>query len=133
MNETPPDVRFLIPCWKEPTMNGQRPSAHEIMYAVQPKQELNYPVWQRSYFVLVILANLHGLCPFHIEMRLADLDVESVIQRTNLFTVDFGNDPLRVQPISIMMNPVELHRPGVYELCFVWNGDTLAKTPIHAR
>jgi hypothetical protein len=103
------------------------------MYAVQPKQGLNYPVWQRSFFVLVIIANLHGQCQFHIELRLEELDVESVIQRTNLFTVDLGNDPLRVQPISIMMNSVELRKPGVYEVCFVCNGTTLAKTPIHAR
>jgi hypothetical protein len=26
-------------------MSGQRPTAHEIMYAVQPRQEFNYPVW----------------------------------------------------------------------------------------
>ena len=128
-----PEVRYFVPCWKEPTMRGHRPSAHEIMYSIQPKKGLAYPVWQRSYFILVVLANLHGVCEFHIETRWEELDAGTVIQKTKPLAVDSGNDPLRVQPISIMMNPVKLPKAGVYQVCLVCNNQTLARALIHAR
>jgi hypothetical protein len=133
LNEIPPDIRYLIPCWKEPTIIGQRPSANEILYSVQPKAGLQYPVWQRTFFVLVMIANLHGKCKFHLETRLEEMEAESVIQRTNDLIVESGNDPLRVQPISIMMKPVELPKSGIYQVCFVWKKEVLAKAQIHAR
>lgn len=133
MNELAPEVRFLIPCWKEPTMTGQKPSAHEVLYSVQPKEGLSYPVWQRTYFVLILLTNMHGVCRFHIEIRLEELEKETVIQRTDPLVVDLGNEPLRVQSISVMMKPVKIPSPGVYQVCLVSNGNVLAKAPIHAR
>ena len=128
-----PEIRYLIPCWKEPTMVHQRPSANEIMYSIRAKSGLQYSAWQRTYYVLAVLSNLHGKCQFRVELRLEEVDADSTIQQSDTFTHDSGNDPLRVQPISIMMKPVELPKAGVYQVCFVWNGIVLAKTPIHAR
>ena len=114
-------------------MNGPRPSAYEIMYSLQPKQGFGYPVWQRPFFVLILLGNLHGPCHFHLELRLETLDDETVVQQTQQLTVDVGNIPLHVQPISVMIKPTELLGPSVYQLCLVWNEETLARATIHAR
>jgi hypothetical protein len=112
MSELAPQVRFLIPCWKEPTMTAQRPSAHEVMYSLQPKEGLHYPVWQRTYYVLVLATNLHGVCRYHIETRLEELETETVIQKTEPLVIDSGNDPLRVQPVSVMMSRSRSPRPA---------------------
>jgi hypothetical protein len=42
-----PEVRYFIPCWKEPTITSGRPSAHEIILAVRPKSGNSYPLFQR--------------------------------------------------------------------------------------
>jgi hypothetical protein len=112
---------------------GSGPTAHEILYSVRPKQGHRYPIWQRPFYVLACISNTHGPCTFRIELRLEELEQELVIQRTQYLTVDFGNDPLRVYPLSIMMKAAELPRPGVYRVCFVWNEQTLAGSTIHAR
>ena len=46
MVSLPPEIRYFIPCWKEPTLTGQGPSAHEILYAVHPKEGHGYPIWR---------------------------------------------------------------------------------------
>ena len=130
---TRPEVRYFIPCWKEPTRTGNGPSAHEIMYTIQPKKGHTYPLWQRPFFILAMITNLHGRCPFHIELRLEELAQETTIQATDDWILEVGNDPLRVQPISIMMKAVELEQASVYHLYFVWKGEDLARAIIIAR
>lgn len=114
-------------------MAGRGPSANEILYAIQPKSGHHYPLWQQPFFVLTLMTNVHGVCQFQIELRLEEIDRESVVQKTDMLSLDLGNAPLRVQPVSIMMKAAELPKRGVYHLCFVWNGQTLAKATIHAR
>ena len=128
-----PEVRYLIPCWKEPTYVNQRPSALEILYAVKPTAGTSYPVWQRPFFIFVLITNLHGSCKFHIELHREELEQETVVQRSDVFNLDFVNDPLHVQPLSIMMKATELEDPGVYHVCLVWNDEILAKATFHGR
>jgi hypothetical protein len=128
-----PEVRYFIPCWKEPTMGAAGPSAHEILYAVQARPGHDYPLWQRPFFVLVLITNLHGVCQFHLEMRLDELDTDDLVLATGTFAVESGNEPLRVQAISVMMKAASLPRPGVYRLDLVSGGEVLASTTIHAR
>jgi hypothetical protein len=103
------------------------------MYAVQPKPGQAYPIWQRPFYALALMTNIHGLCRFQIEMRLEELDEEVLVQRTEMLAVNLGNDPLRVHAVSIMMNAAKLPRPGVYRLNLVSDGETLATATIHAR
>jgi len=128
-----PEIRYLIPCWKEPTISGSGPSAHEIVHALQPKAGNSYPLWQKPFFALALVANLHGACPFHLELRLEELESETVVKQSDPLSFDPGNDPLHVFPISIMMKAVELPQRGVYHLCFIWSGEELARATIHAR
>jgi hypothetical protein len=108
-----PEIRYFIPCWKEPTISGSGPSAHEILTAIQAKKGHSYPLWQRPFFTLVMITNLHGPCDFSVEMRLEELEEEILIAATDKLSLDPGNDPLRIQPVSIMMKAVKLPRPGV--------------------
>ncbi len=128
-----PEVRYFIPCWKEPTMSAGGPRAHEIVYAVQAKSGHGYPLWQRPLFIFAAVTNLHGRCRFHVELRLEELERETLITAADVFELDSANDPLRVYPVSIMMKAANLPRPGVYQLFFVCDGKELAKATIHAR
>jgi hypothetical protein len=114
-------------------MGDGGPSAHEIIYAVRPKQGHTYPLWQRPFFVLSLITNLHGVCRFHMELRLEDLEKDVLVQATDEFEVDLGNDPLQVQPVSIMIKAAKLPRAGVYRVKFVCDEETLANAIIHAR
>ena len=133
MTPVRPEIRYFIPCWKEPTVTPNGPSADEILCAIQAKKGHAYPLWQRPFFVLVLITNLHGICEFHVELRLEELEQERLIVETDRFSLDPGNDPLRIQPVSIMMKAARLPCPGVYHLCFVWGNEDLAKSVIHAR
>jgi hypothetical protein len=128
-----PEIRYFIPCWKEPTIVGSAPSAHEILSTIQVKEGHAYPAWQRSFFVLVLITNLHGPCGFRIEIRLEELEQEILVQQTDPLTIDVGNDPLRIQTLSIMIKPTQLPKPGVYHVVFVWQDTELAKATVHAR
>jgi hypothetical protein len=100
---------------------------------LQAKKGYDYPLWQRPFFTLALLSNLHGPCRFCVELRLDQVVREKVIQRTDWLSINPGNDPLRVHPVSIMMKAAELPRRGVYHLCFVWDKEELARATIHAR
>jgi hypothetical protein len=128
-----PQVRYFIPCWKEPSMGAAGPTAHEILYAVEAKPGHSYPLWQRPFFVLLLITNLHGPCQFHLEMHLDEPDADHPVLRTDTFAVHVGNDPLRVQAASVMMKAAQLPQPGVYRLDLLSGGDVLASTTIHAR
>jgi hypothetical protein len=128
-----PEVRYLIPCWKEPTMSGNGPSAHEIVYATKAKEGHGYPLWQQPLFIFAAMTNMHGRCQFLVELRLEELEKETVIAMTDVFDFDAANDPLRVFPISIMMKAAKFPRPGAYQLYLVSNGQDLAKATVHAR
>jgi hypothetical protein len=128
-----PEIRYFIPCWKEPTMTGSVPTAPEILYAIHAKKGFVYPLWQRTFFTLALIANLHGECAFHLELRLEQLESEIVIQQTDLLGFDPGNDPLHVNSVSIMMKPAELPERGVYHVCLIWNDHELARATFHAR
>jgi hypothetical protein len=123
----------LIPCWNEPSITNNRPSANEIIYSLQPKKGMPHPIWQRSFFALAILSNLHGPCRFHVEIRLELLESETVVQQTDIFEVNLGNVPLRVQPVSIMIKAVQLPQPGVYHVALIWSNQELARATFHAR
>lgn len=119
-----PIVRFLIPCWKEPTIAAGGPNAHEIMYAIQPKHGHSYPLWQRPFYLLALITNVHGVCRLQIELHLEELDQDVLVQTTDSLAIDLGNDPLRVQPVSIMMKAAKLPRPGVYRLNLTSDSET---------
>lgn len=133
MVSSPPEIRYFIPCWKEPTFSGQGPSAHEILYSVKPKQGHGYPLWQRPFYILALVTNMHGVCEFHVEMRLEEFHKEILIEATDRFSLEMGNDPLRIQSVSIMMKATKLPRLGVYNLHFIWNEKKLASATVHAR
>ena len=128
-----PEIRYFIPCWKAPALSGNGPSVHEIVYAMRAKEGHSYPLWQQPMFVFVAITNLHGSCRFHLELRLEELEQETVIATTGEFEFESGNDPLHVFPLSIMMKAVTLPQPGVYQLYMVSQGEELAKATIHAR
>ena len=109
------------------------PSAHEIVVITKPKEGHTYPLWQQPMFVFVLITNLHGTCRFQVELRLDELDADTLVQATSELSLEFGNDPLRMQPISVMIKSARLPRAGVYRLNMVSNGTTLATATIHAR
>lgn len=131
MANVQPEVRYLIPCWKEPTLDGNGPTAREVMYSIKGKAGAVYPLWQGTFFVLAIVANLHGPCPFRVELRIDEPEHDAVIQTTDLLILDVGNDPLRIQPVSVMMKAAKLPRAGVYRVCFIWNDEILASATVH--
>ena len=133
---TIPVVRHLIACKKEPTMNGPDPSVHEILYAIRPKAKLQYPVWLRPFFLFAMIADGRGLCSFHAEMRLVELDImesETLIARSKSDRGDLGDQPLRVHCLAIQMPPVLLPESGVYRIYLICEGQEIGVETIHAR
>jgi hypothetical protein len=128
-----PEIRYFIPCWKEPTIKGTSPSAHEIINAVQLKEGFSYPAWQRPYFILAVITNLHGTCDFHLELRLEEMENEIAVYSSDVLSLSAGNDPLRIHSVSVMMKATRIPRPGVYQVCFLWREKVLARATIHAR
>ena len=128
-----PESRYFIPWWKEPTIAGNTPSAHEILSTIQLKAGHSYPAWQRTFFVLAMLTNLHGPCEFRLQLLLEELEREILVQATDNLLLDVGNDPLRIHSISIMMKPTQLPRRGVYHIRFLWQEEELARATVHAR
>ncbi|MCI0685461.1 MAG: hypothetical protein L0Y71_25450 [Gemmataceae bacterium] len=133
-----PVVRHFMACKKEPTANGPEITLNDVfVHAIRPKPPLQYPVWQKTFFLTAILTNGSGMCSFRIEMRLVDLDQgkerETLVGSSQDSTFDFGRDRLKVWPFSFMMSAVLLPRAGVYRLYLICNGQEIACEEIHAR
>jgi hypothetical protein len=133
-----PVVRHLIACKKEPTMNGPDPSVHEILYAVRPKANVQYPVWLRPFFLFGMIADGQGICEFQAQLRLVELndgvfEVETVVVSSKPETIDLGNQPLRVRFLSIQMPPVRLPSAGVYRVYLIVDGKEIGADTLHAR
>ena len=119
-------------------MNGADPSVHEILYAIKPKADLDYPVWMRPFYLFAMLADGQGVCQFHAEMRLVTLDddmfeVESLVGKSKSGSHDLGQHPLRTRFMSILMPAVLLPKPGVYRVYLIADGETIAIETILAR
>jgi|ERR1017187_2119129 hypothetical protein len=133
-----PVVRHLIACKKEPALSGADPSVHEILYAVRPKANLQYPVWLRPYYLFAMVADGMGVCRFHAEMRLVELDEEAIEIETLVTTstpdsTDLGNRRLRLRFLSIQMPPALLPQRGVYRIYLICEDQEIGVETIHAR
>ena len=114
-------------------MSPNGPTAHEIVYAIQPKSGHTYPLWQRPLFIFRRSHQSAWAVPVSRGDALEELDQETLILATDEFELKSDNDPLRVYPVSIMMKAANLPRPGVYQLYLVRASESLAKATIHAR
>jgi hypothetical protein len=119
-------------------MNGPDPSVHDILYAVRPRKGLEYPVWQRPFYLFAMVSDGQGTCEFQGKMRLVELnefgyEVETIVAASKLDVADLGSQPLRLRFLSVQMPPVRLPKRGVYQVCLMCDGQEIAVETIHAR
>lgn len=109
-----PIVRHLIPCedFLIPPNHPHKISLLNLIFSIRSMEDPPFPTVQEEFCIFVVLTNGRGTGQAFLKIVHADSD--QAVRITQMVSVNFGNDPLKVLGIPFRIRNCTFPQPGLY-------------------